>query len=133
MQTLTVTAREQGHPPRNGAARDEHALVDVVKTTAADLLHLASAELKLVKLEAISGIRARSTRLAFLALGAVPLLVGYLFGVAALAVWLTPRWGLAAALGVTALSQVVIGAAVVTAASRTTAETGAAEKEGGRA
>ena len=133
MQTLTVTAREQGHPPRNGAARGEHALADVVKTTAADLLHLATAELKLVKLEAVQSIRARSTRIAFFALGAVPLLVGYLFGVAALAVWLTPRWGLAAALGATALSQAIIGAAVVTVASRTTAGTGAGEKEGARA
>jgi hypothetical protein len=106
-------------------------LADVVKTTAADLLHQATAELRLVKLEAISGLRARSTRIAFFALGAVPLLVGYFFGVAALAVWLTPRWGLAAALGVTALSQAVIGAAVVLAASRTTA--GAGEKAGAHA
>lgn len=118
MPTLTVTAREQGYPRPNGAPRGEHALTDVVRNTAADLLHLASAELKLVKLEVASGLRARSARIAFLAVGFVPLLVGYLFALAALTAWLAPRWGLAGALGATALSQGLIGGVVVAVASR---------------
>ena len=109
---MTVRARE----PSYAVPRGEPGLADIVKSTAADVVHLATTELRLVKLEVAEGLRQRTSRLGWLALGAGPIAVGYLLGVAALAAWLTPLWGLPAALGVTALSQAALGAVIVSVA-----------------
>ena len=98
--------------------RGEPGLADVLRTTAADLLSLGAAELKLIRLEVASSLREQAGRVAWIAAGALPAVVGYVCAVAALAAWLTPRWGLAGALGATAALQVVLSSILLGAASR---------------
>jgi len=117
METLTVKAREPAHSPRNGAARGEPGLADIVKSTAADVVHLATAELRLARLEVTEGIRNQAGRVALLAAGAVPLLAAYLLGVAALVTWVRPLFGTAGALAAVALSQAALGGVIVTVGS----------------
>ena len=118
MQTLTVKAREPAYSVRNGAPlRSEPGLADIVKSTAADVVHLATAELRLAKLEVTEGIRAQAGRVALLAAAAVPLLVAYLMALGALVVWVRPMFGWAGTLALVALSQAVLGAVLVDVAS----------------
>lgn len=117
MQTLSVKAREPAYSARNVAPRGEPGLADVVKSTAADVVHLASAELRLAKLELTEDIRTQAGRLALLVAGSIPLLVAYLLALAALVIWVRPMFGLAGALALVALSQAVLGAVIVAVAS----------------
>jgi uncharacterized membrane protein YqjE len=117
MQPLTIKAREPASSARNGVPRGEPGLADIVKNTAADVVHLATAELRLAKLEVTEGIRDQAGRLALLAAGAVPLLVAYLLGVAALVTWIRPLFGAAGALAVVALSQAALGGVIIVVAS----------------
>jgi len=117
MQTLTVKAREPAYSARTGAPRGEPGLADIVKSTAADVVHLATTELRLAKAEVTEGLRAQAGRVALLAAGALPLVVAYLLGVAALVVWLRPMFGLAGTLGVVAGSQAALGVVIVAVAS----------------
>ncbi len=114
MASLTLRARE---PAAAGTPRGEPGLADVLRTTAADLLSLGAAELKLIRLEVASSLREQAGRAAWLAAGALPAVAGYVCAVAALAVWLTPRWGLAGALGATAALQVVLSCILLGVAS----------------
>jgi|GEM_PF-5736677 len=117
MQTLTVKAREPAPSARYGAPRGEPGLADIVKSTASDVVHLASAELRLAKLEVTEGIRNQAGRVALIAAGIVPLLVAYLLGVAALVAWIRPLFGTAGALAAVALSQAALGGVIVTVGS----------------
>jgi len=117
MQTLTVKAREPAQSARHGVPRGEPGLADIVKSTAADVVHLATAELRLAKLEVTEGIRAQAGRVALLAAGAIPLLVAYLLGVAALVAWVRPMLGLPGTLALVAASQAALGAVIVAVAS----------------
>jgi uncharacterized membrane protein YqjE len=117
MQPLTVKAREPAYAPRSAAPRGEPGLAEVVKNTAADVVHLAGAELRLAKLELTEGLRTQVSRVVWLAAGALPLAVAYLLGVAAL-VALVRRWfGLSGALAAVALSQAVLGGIIIAVAS----------------
>jgi uncharacterized membrane protein YqjE len=116
METLTVKAREPAHTARNGAPRGEQGLAEIVKSTAADVVHLATAELRLAKAEFSEGVRAQAGRAALFAVGLVPLSLGYLLGVLALVTWLRPLLGLPGALGAAALSQAALGGIIVAVA-----------------
>lgn len=117
MQTLTVNPREPAHSARNGASRGEPGLADVVKNTAADVVHLATAELRLARLEVTEGIRNQVGRVVLMAVAAVPMLVAYLLGVAALVAWVRPWLGTSGALAAVALSQAALGGVVVAVGS----------------
>lgn len=121
MQTLQVKAREPAYAAassvRTGGARGEPGLADIVKNTANDVVHLASAELRLAKLEVTESIRNQAGRMVLLVAGAVPLLVAYLLGVVALVTWVRPLLGTAAALGAVALSQAALGGVIIAVAS----------------
>jgi uncharacterized membrane protein YqjE len=117
MQTLTVKAREPAQAERNGSSRGEQGLADIVKSTASDVVHLATAELRLAKLELTESIRSQAGRVALLAAGLVPLLVAYLLGVVALVAWVRPLFGTAGALAAVALSQAALGGVIATIAS----------------
>lgn len=117
MHTLTVKAREPAYSARNGAPRGEPGLADIVRSTAADIVHLATAELRLAKLEVTEGVRAQVVRAALLVVGAIPLLVAYLLGVAALVAWIRPMFGTAGTLALVAGSQAALGVVIVAVAS----------------
>jgi len=117
MQTLTVKAREPAYASRSGAPRGEQGIADIVKSTASDVVHLATAELRLAKLEVTESIRNQAGRLALLAAGVVPILVSYLLGVVALVAWLRPMFGAAGALAAVALSQAALGGLIIAVAS----------------
>lgn len=117
MQTLTVKAREPAYASRSGAPRGEPGLADIVKSTASDVVHLATAELRLAKLEVTENIRNQAGRVALLAAGVVPLLVSYLLGVVALVAWLRPMFGATGALAIVALSQAALGGVIIAVAS----------------
>ena len=116
MQPLTVKAREPVYSARSAAPRGEPGLAEIVKNTAADVVHLASAELRLAKAELTEGVRTQAARLVWLVAGALPLAVGYLLGVAALAAWLRPMVGLPGALAAVALSQAALGGVIIAVA-----------------
>ena len=113
MQTLTVKAREPSYSTRTAAPRGEPGLADIVKSTANDVVHLATTELRLLKLEMVEGARARIGRAVLMAVGGVPLVVAYLLGLGALVVWLRPLIGLTASLGAVALSQAILGGIII--------------------
>src|SRR3569832_488451 len=117
MQTLTVKAREPAQFVWFGVPRGVPGLADIVKSTAADVVHLATAELRLAKLEVTEGIRAQAGRVALLAAGAIPLLVAYLLGVAALVAWVRPMLGLPGTLALVDASQAALGVVIVVVAS----------------
>jgi len=117
MQTLTVKAREPAHAERNGSSRGEQGLADIVRSTASDVVHLATAELRLAKLEVTESIRSQAGRVALLAAGLVPLLVAYLLAVVALVIWVRPLFGTAGALAAVALSQAALSGVIITVAS----------------
>ena len=130
MQPLTVKAREPSLSSRSSAHRGEPGVAEIVKSTAADVVHLATAEVRLWKLELAEKLRSGVGRTVWLAVGVVPAVAGYLFGMAALTAWLTPTLGLPAALGITALIEVSLGAVILVAAKPRPARAGAAEPSG---
>jgi hypothetical protein len=88
-------------------------LSDVVKSAVGELIELASAEVKLARLEITASLAANARRAARAAAGAIPLLVGYLLAVAALVAGLRTWWGWPGSLGAAALSQVVLGVSIL--------------------
>jgi len=88
-------------------------LSEIVKETATDLITLVTAEVKLARLELLTGIRNSMGRAAWVAVGAVPLITAYLLAVAALAAWLRTVWGWAGGLAATAVTQAIVGGAVL--------------------
>lgn len=97
-------------------------LSDIVRSTANDLVTLVTAEVKLAKLEVTSSVRHALDRAGWVVAGVTALVVGYLVGVAALAAWLSTFWGWPGALAVTALSQAILGGAVLWVAPSGTTE-----------
>lgn len=127
MQPLTVKAREPSLSARGSAHRGEPGVAEIVKSTAADVVHLATAEARLLKLELAEKLRTGVGRTVWVAVGVAPLATGYLCGVAALAAWLTTLVGLPGALGITALSQAALGGVILAAARPRAARGGAVE------
>ncbi len=82
-------------------------LIDVAKIAAEDLLDLVAAQIKLARLELAADLRASITRVVWIALFIPPLVVGYAFGMAAIASWLAGYWGRPAALACIAGLQIV--------------------------
>jgi len=117
MQTLMVKARDPASSAPRAAPRGEPGIADIVRSTAADVVHLATAELRLAKAEIKDGVRTQASRAIWLVGGALPLAVGYLLGVAALVTWVRPLLGLTGALAAVALSQAALGGIIVTVAS----------------
>jgi hypothetical protein len=91
----------------------EPPLLEVVRSTADDLVSLMTAEVKLARLEVAAGLRHAVDRAGWMAAGLTALLVGYLVAVAALATWLSTLWGWPGALAVTALSQGILGGCIL--------------------
>lgn len=108
---MTPTSKHEALQPRAEAPRAP--LTEIVKDTATDLVTLVTAEVKLARLELFAGVRHAMGRAAWIAIGAVPLITAYLLAVVALAVWLRTVWGLAGGLAATAVSQAIIGGAVL--------------------
>src|SRR5216117_1432752 len=90
-------------PPRDEGAPPP--ITEVGKNTASDLVALVTAEVKLARLELLTGARHVLSRATWTLIAIVPMLVAYVAGVAALAAWLVGRWGWPAGLGATAASQ----------------------------
>jgi uncharacterized membrane protein YqjE len=88
-------------------------LVEVARTAAEDLVDLFTAQLKLARLELADDLRQGLRRVSFLMLFGLPVVVGYAFGMAALASWLADYWGRSAALAAVAGLQIVGGGAGV--------------------
>ena len=86
-------------------------LVDVAKNAAEDLLDLLAAQIKLARLELSADLREALKRIMGVALFIPPLVIGYAFGMAAIASWLGEIWGRTAALASVAALQ--IGAASI--------------------
>jgi uncharacterized membrane protein YqjE len=82
-------------------------LVDVAKNAAEDLLDLMTAQLKLIRLELASDVGTAIKRTLRLALFVPPLLVGYAFGMLALASWLAGTWGYPLAFALVAALQII--------------------------
>ena len=94
-------------------------LTEVVRDTAADLVTLVTAEVKLARLELLAGARQMVGRAGWIIAGVIPLLIGYLAGVAAFAVWLSTFWGWPGGLAATAVSQAILGGALLWATPST--------------
>jgi uncharacterized membrane protein YqjE len=82
-------------------------LTDVAKTATDELLALFELRLRLARLELSVDVRNALKRVGRLALLFPPLVVGYAFGMAALASWLGTYWSRPAALASVAALQVV--------------------------
>jgi len=120
---MSPPSRHEALQPRAVAPRAP--LTEIVKDTATDLVTLVTAEVKLARLELLAGVRHAMGRAAWIAIGAVPLVTAYLLAVAALAFWLRGIWGWPGGLAATAVSQAVIGGAVLwTLPSSTPASSG---------
>jgi uncharacterized membrane protein YqjE len=120
------TEPPRGHAPNGNGVRVRHAagserpsLVEVAKSAAEDLVDLLGAQIKLARLELTDDLRHGVRRTAWVVLFALPVVVGYAFGMAALASWLAGYWGRSAALAsVAGLQMVGGGAGVAWAVSR---------------
>jgi uncharacterized membrane protein YqjE len=93
------------------APNGHSSLGDVAKGAAEDLVDLVSAQIRLARLELSAEVRRTLKRIARIALLVPPLVVGYAFGMAALASWLGGLWGRTLALA--AVGGVQIVAAVI--------------------
>ena len=82
-------------------------LVEVAKNAAEDLLDLLTAQIKLARLELSVDLREALKRIMGVALFIPPLVIGYAFGMAAIASWLAGHWGLPTALASVAALQIV--------------------------
>jgi len=89
------------------AANGHSSLSDVAKGAAEDLVDLVSAQIRLARLEVSAELRRTLKRVARIALLMPPLVVGYAFGMAALASWLTGMWGRTLALAAVGAVQIV--------------------------
>jgi uncharacterized membrane protein YqjE len=101
-----------GERLRSPAAPDQgraHSLAGVAKDAAADLLDLIGAQIRLVRAELSSEVRAGLSRMARVALFVPIVLAGYGLGMAALAAVLAPYWGWPLALAAVAGLQLVVG------------------------
>lgn len=99
--------RSSGGPPKQDRGDRRPSLVDVAKVAAEDLLDLFTAQIKLARLELSSDLREALKRFVRVALFIPPLLVGYAFGMAAIASWLGGYWGRPVALASVAAMQIV--------------------------
>lgn len=79
----------------------------MARSAAEDLLDLLTAQLKLIRLELASDVSAAIKRSLRLGLFLPPLLVGYAFGMLALASWLAGSWGYPLAFALIAAVQIV--------------------------
>ena len=85
---------ERFRPSAAGAPPDKpHSLAAVAKDAAGDLLDLVGAQIRLVRAELSVELRSSLTKILRVAVFAPVLVVGYAFGMAALAAVLAPRWG----------------------------------------
>jgi uncharacterized membrane protein YqjE len=101
-----------GERLRSSAAPDAartHSLASVAKDAAGDLLDLLGAQIRLVRAELSGEVRAGLSRLARVALFAPIVIVGYAFGMAALAALLAPEWGWPLSLAALAGFQLLVG------------------------
>jgi uncharacterized membrane protein YqjE len=83
-------------------------LGDVARGAAEDLLDLVTAQIRLARLEVSAELRRALKRVIRIALLMPPLVVGYAFAMAALASWLTGRWGRTSALAAVAALQIAV-------------------------
>jgi len=86
-------------------------LGDVAKGAAEDLLDLIAAQIRLARLELSTELHRALKRIVRIALFLPPLVVGYAFGMAALASWLGGHWGRSAALAAVAAIQILVAGA----------------------
>lgn len=101
-----------GERLRSSAAPDPgraHSLAGLAKDAAADLLDLIGAQIRLVRAELSGEVRAGLSRMVRVAMFAPIVMVGYAFGMAALAALLAPQWGWPLALAVVGGGQLIIG------------------------
>jgi hypothetical protein len=84
-------------------------LVEAAKNAAEDLVDLVTAQVKLARLELTSDLHKIFKRSLRVVLFLPPLLVGYAFGMAAAASWLSRYWGWPLALAAVAAIQIVVG------------------------
>jgi uncharacterized membrane protein YqjE len=103
---VTVLRSAAGSPKQDRGDR-RPSLVDVAKVAAEDLLDLFTAQIKLARLELAADLREALKRFVWVALFIPPLLVGYAFGMAAIASWLAEYWGRPVALASVAALQIV--------------------------
>ena len=83
-------------PPTQDRGDRRPSLMDVAKHAAEDLLDLLAAQIKLARLELSADLREGLKRILRIALFIPPLVIGYAFGMAAIASWLAGHWGLPA-------------------------------------
>lgn len=105
-----MKANGQGRDPspsRDGG-EGRASLVEVAKNAAEDLLDLLGAQIKLARLELSADLREALKRSIRIALFIPPLVIGYAFGMAAIASWLGGHWGLPAGLASVAGLQIVV-------------------------
>jgi uncharacterized membrane protein YqjE len=100
---------ERSRPSASGDHGKTHSLAAVAKDAAADLLDLVGAQIRLVRAELSAEVRAGLTRIVRIAAFTPVLLVGYAFGMAALAAVLAPHWGWPLALAAVAGLQLLVG------------------------
>jgi hypothetical protein len=91
----------RGPSPRSSS------LADVAKDAAEDLLELVTAQIKLARLEVSVDLRRALKRMVGVALFIPPLVIGYAFGMAAVASWLGAYWGRPLALAAVAALQII--------------------------
>jgi len=89
-----MTPNGERFRPSAAASPDRpHSLAAVAKDAAGDLLDLVGAQIRLVRAELSAELRTSLTRILSVAVFAPVMVVGYAFGMAALAAALAPYWG----------------------------------------
>jgi len=122
MRSVVLSPPPDGtRSPAGTSHASEPPLSEVIKSTAGDLVNLATAEVKLARFEIAANIRQAADRVGWLAAAAIPLLLGYLLALAALAAWLRTLWDWPAALATVAASQALIGGLIMWLGSRSNA------------
>lgn len=108
---MKANGQIRGPSSSAGAGDRRPSLVEVAKNAAEDLVDLLSAQIKLARLELTADLRESLSHVVRVALFIPPVVIGYAFGMAALASWLGGYWGLPTALAAIAGIQIVGGGA----------------------
>jgi hypothetical protein len=104
-----MTNAQNGHTRMRPPIGKPASLTDLAKTAAEDLLDLVAVQLKLARAELTADLKVAVGRAASVLLFVPPIVVGYVFAMAALAAWLSEYWGRVGALGAVAGLQIVGG------------------------
>jgi hypothetical protein len=108
-KALVRRGSSNGRSSEPSESSESPSLIDVAKSAAHDLFELVTAQIKLARVELAGDIRLTLTRAGRIAVFIPPVLLSYVFGMAALASWLARYWGLPGALGAVALLNCGIG------------------------